>query len=208
LSIIRKIFAAGYLLIILLFVCCAVSLIVFAGIELWQGINPGSTLPLRERFNSVLECIGLLTIAVAALELGQTILEEEVQRGAQMSAPTRVRRFLSRFMVVVIVSLSIESLVAVFQFLHDKPEHLPQASAIAVAAAALLAAWGVFIKLNKSAEELEPEAMEDAKREDHVVEEDQGVKYSVRGACALRADGWISLAERLTRCAAKSDRKF
>jgi hypothetical protein len=93
-----------------------------------------------------------------------------------MSAPTRVRRFLSRFMVVVIVSLSIESLVAVFQFLHDKPEQLPQASVIAVAAAALLAAWGVFIKLNKSAEELEPEAMEDAKSEDRVVEEDQGVR--------------------------------
>jgi hypothetical protein len=176
LNIIRKIFATGYSLIILLFLCCAIALVVFAGIELWQGINPGSALPLRERFNSVLECVGLLTIAVAALELGQTILEEEVQRGAQMSAPTRVRRFLSRFMVVVIVSLSIESLVAVFQFLHDKPEQLPQASAIAVAAAALLAAWGVFIKLNKSAEELEPEAMEDAKREDHVVEDAQGVR--------------------------------
>jgi hypothetical protein len=104
-------------------------------------------------------------------ELGQTILEEEVQRAAQMSAPTRVRRFLSRFMVVVIVSLSIESLVAAFQFLHDKPENLPHASAIAFAAAALLAAWGVFVKLNKSAEELEPEAMADAKSEDEVVEQ-------------------------------------
>ena len=175
-NIIRKIFATGYSAIIFLFLCCAVALIVFALLELWQGINPNSALPLRERFNAVLECVGLLTIAVAALELGQTILEEEVQRGAQMSAPTRVRRFLSRFMVVVIVSLSIESLVAVFQFLHDKPEQLPQASAIAVAAAALLAAWGVFIKLNKSAEELEPEAMADAKREDHVVEENKAVK--------------------------------
>ncbi|MDQ1557215.1 MAG: hypothetical protein QOD32_275 [Pyrinomonadaceae bacterium] len=170
-KIIRRIFAAGYLAIIFLFMCCAVALVVFAGIELWQGINPGAAKPLGERFNAVLECVGLLTIAVAALELGQTILEEEVQRGAQMSAPTRVRRFLSRFMVVVIVSLSIESLVAVFQFLHDDPAHLPQAAGIAVAAALLLAAWGVFIKLNRSAEELEPEAMEDAKREDVVVEE-------------------------------------
>jgi hypothetical protein len=30
----------------------------------------------------------------------------------------------------------------------------------------LLAAWGVFIHLNRSAEELEPEAMADAKDED------------------------------------------
>ena len=35
---------------------------------------------LRERFVAVLECIGLLTIAVASLELGQTIFEEEIQR--------------------------------------------------------------------------------------------------------------------------------
>jgi hypothetical protein len=51
---------------------------------------------------------------------------------------------------------------------------LPQAALIAVAAAALLAAWGVFIRLNKSAEELEPEAMEDAKSEDQAVEGEQG----------------------------------
>jgi hypothetical protein len=30
----------------------------------------------------------------------------------------------------------------------------------------LLAAWGIFIKMNRSAEELEPEAMEQAKSED------------------------------------------
>lgn len=172
-KIIRSIFAGGYGVIIFLFVCCGLSLIVFAGVELWQGISPGAAKPLRERFNAVLECIGLLTIAVAALELGQTILEEEVQRASHLSAPTRVRRFVSRFMVVVIVSLAIESLVGVFQFLHDDEARLPQAAVIAAAAAVLLAAWGVFVKLNKSVEELEPEAMEEAKREDEVVEADK-----------------------------------
>lgn len=170
LKLVKKIFIVGYCAIILLFICCAVALIVFAAIELWHGLNPKDDLPLRERFNSILECVGLLTIAVASLELGQTILEEEVQRDSQISAPTRVRRFLSRFMVVVIVSLSIESLVAVFQLVHDDPTKLVQASAIAIGAAALMAAWGVFIRLNKSAEELEPEAMEETKREDQNIE--------------------------------------
>jgi hypothetical protein len=165
-TLVHKIFLIGYSIIIFLFLCCALALVIFAFIELWQGINPRATVPLRQRFNIILECVGLLTIAVAALELGQTILEEEVLRKAQMSAPTRVRRFLSRFLVVVIVSLSIESLVAVFELIHDDPSRLPQASSIAIAAAALLAAWGVFIRLNKSAEELEPEAMADAKKED------------------------------------------
>lgn len=165
-KLIPKVFAVGYLGTIALFVCCGLALIVFAAIELWHGLNPMVELPLRERFNLVLESIGLLTIAVVALELGQTILEEEVQREAQVSAPTRVRRFLSRFMVVVVVALAIESLVAVFELAHEDPARLPQAAAIAATAGVLLAAWGLFIRLNRSAEELEPEALERAKRED------------------------------------------
>ena len=166
LNLIRKVFIVGYAGTIFLFICCALSLIVFAAMELWHGVNPWQAMELRVRFNSVLESIGLLTIAVVALELGQTILEEEVLRESQVSAPTRVRRFLSRFMVVVVVALSIESLVAVFELAHDDPTHIPQAASIAVAAGVLLAAWGIFIKLNTSAEELEPEALAKAKSED------------------------------------------
>jgi hypothetical protein len=169
LKVTRLIFAVGYVGTIVLFVCCGLALIVFAALELWHGVNPVAAMPLRERFNSVLESIGLLTIAVVALELGQTVLEEEVRREVQVSAPTRVRRFLSRFMVVVVVALSIESLVAVFEHAHEDAARLPQVASIAVAAGVLLIAWGVFIRLNKSAEELEPEAMEQAKSEDSKV---------------------------------------
>jgi hypothetical protein len=170
LKFLTKVFNVGYSSIIFLLICSAFSLILFAVIELWHGLNPFHVLQLRERFNSILESIGLLTIAVVALELGQTILEEEVQRQAQINAPTRVRRFLSRFLVVIIVALSIECLVAVFELAHKEPERLPQAASIGIAAGVLLAAWGVFIKLNKSAEEIEPEAMERTKREDQKVE--------------------------------------
>jgi hypothetical protein len=168
--IIRGLFAAAYSGGSLLFFLCGASLIVFAVLEMWHGLNPVAALPLRDRFNAVLEAIALLTIAVAALELGQTVLEEEVWREAHMSTPTRVRRFLSRFLIVVVVSLSIESLVAVFRLVHEDPSHLPHAAAIALAAAALLAAWGAFVRLNTTAEQLEPEAMEHAKQEDKKME--------------------------------------
>lgn len=170
LKIIAKVFAFGYSGIIFLLICCAFALIFFAVAELWEGVNPAEALSFRERFDSILESIGLLTIAIVALELGQTILEEEVLRQAQVSAPTRVRRFLSRFLVVIIVALSIECLVSVFELAHKDPTKLPQAATIGLAAGVLLAAWGVFIKMNKNAEELEPEAMERTKREDKKLE--------------------------------------
>jgi hypothetical protein len=169
---IRTVFVIGYSIIIILFFSAALALIVFATFEMWHGIDPNSLVRLRERFNYVLESIGLLTIAVVALELGQTILEEEILREAHVSSPTRVRRFLSRFMVVIVVALSIETLVTVFVLAHGDSSRLPQAASIGIAAGVLLAAWGVFIKLNKSAEELEPEAMAKAKSEDTKVEKD------------------------------------
>jgi hypothetical protein len=98
LKLVRGIFNFGYGSIVLLFVSAGLCLIFFASLELWNGINPTQALSLCDRLNAILEGIGLLTIAVVALELGQTVLEEEMQRQAHIVAPTRIRRFLSRFM--------------------------------------------------------------------------------------------------------------
>ena len=166
----RKIFPVGHFLICAGFVLSAAALIVLAGIQIWTGIHLFAESTLAQRLNAVLEGIALLTVAVAALELAQTILEEEVLRESHMSAPTRVRRFLSRFMVVLVVSLSIETVVLVFRFSQEHPEYLPYVACVGITAALLLAAWGLFIRLNRSAEELEPEAMAQAKREDRKVE--------------------------------------
>jgi hypothetical protein len=171
LSFVHQVFPAGHFVISMMFVAVSIALMVFAVLQFWTGIGPGDEIPVQQRVNLVLEGLSLLVVSVAALELGQTLLEEEVQRRAQMSAPTRVRRFLSRFMVVLVVSLAIETLVAVFRFGHEAPQYLPYAASIGVAAGILLAGWGLFVWLNRSAEELEPEAMQQAKREDRKVEE-------------------------------------
>jgi hypothetical protein len=166
----HRLFPAGHFVISLLFLIAGLALVVVAGAQLWQGIQLLDETPLGERLNLMLESIAVLTVAVAALELGQTILEEEVQREAHMSAPTRVRRFLSRFMIVLVVALSIETVVLTFRVGSESPRDLPYVASIGLTAAFLLAAWGLFVRLNRSAEELEPEAMQEAKREDRKVE--------------------------------------
>ena len=173
---VQRLFETGYVLVVAMFFLSAMTLLAFSAGEIWGAIRPTEDVPMQARFVAVLECIGLLTIAVAALELGQTILEEEVLRSSAISAPTRVRRFLSRFIVVVVVALSIECLVAVFEFIHDSPELLPHAAAVGLAAAALLAAWGLFVRLNVAAETLEPEAMKDATDEDGKVDGSEQAK--------------------------------
>jgi hypothetical protein len=158
-----RLFRVVHGLMALLFACAALMLIVIASGMGWTafvGSMDGAAA------QAIIEAVGLLAAAVVALQIAETIFEEEVVRDADISAPTRVRRFLSRFFVVVIVALAIEGLVATFRALHEDPQQLPYAASLVAATGILLAAWGIFIYLNRSAEELEPEAMADAKRED------------------------------------------
>jgi Ni/Fe-hydrogenase subunit HybB-like protein len=124
-----------------------------------DGFNEGAA-------QGLIQAIGIAAVAVVALQISQTILEEEVVREAHVSGPTRVRRFLSRFMVVVVVALAIEGLIGTFKALREDPSRLPFAASLIVAVALLLAGWGYFIRCNRDAEELEPEAMQEAKSED------------------------------------------
>ena len=145
----ERFFALGFAIIVLMFASCAMALIAFAGLEFWQSVQPGAALTLNNRFDLILNCIAMLTIARAAMELAQTIVEEEFDYESRLGAAARSRRVLSRFLVVVIVSLAIESLVAIFKVVHGDLSNLSEAAYIAFAAAALLVAWGLFIRLDQ-----------------------------------------------------------
>lgn len=146
-----------------LFACAAIMLIVIAarmgGAAFLEGLDRGAA-------QTIIEAVGLLAAAVVALQIAETIIKEEVMRDADISTPTRVRRFLSRFFVVVVVALAIEGLVATFRALHEDPSQLLYAASLLASVGVLLASWGIFIRLNRYAEEIEPEAMAEAKRED------------------------------------------
>ena len=120
----------------------------------------------RAAAQGIIEAVGLLAASVVALQLAQTMVEEEVIRDSHVSAPTRVRRYLSRFLVVLVVALALEGLVAAFKAIHEDLTQLAYASSLLAAVGVLLVCWGAFIRFNRFAEELEPEAMEAAKRED------------------------------------------
>ena len=150
-------------LMAVLFGGAAIVMTIIAAKVGWQAVATGLD---REGAQDIIESIGLLAAAVVALQISQTIAEEEVIREMHVSAPTRVRRFLSRFMVILVVALVIEGLVATFKALHEDLSRLVYAALLLFAAAALLASWGVFVRFNRAAEELEPEEMEEAKRED------------------------------------------
>ena len=158
-----RILSALHGVMALLFAAAALPLMAIAAHTGWSALAAGWG---NAAAQEIIEAVGLLAAAVVSLQMAQTIIEEEVIRDSHVSAPTRVRRFLSRFLVVVVVALAVEGLVATFKAIHEDMAHLANASALLLSVGVLLAGWGVFIRQNRSAEELEPEAMADAKRED------------------------------------------
>lgn len=158
-----RVCTAGHALIAVLFAVTALLLLVTAIQAGWEAVAAGFS---GDAATGLIETIGLIAVAVVALQMAQTIAEEEVIREAHISAPTRVRRFLSRFFVVVVVAIVIEGLVATFRAVHEDLAQLAYASSVLVAAGLLVAGWGVFVRLNAVAEQLEPEAMAQAKQED------------------------------------------
>jgi hypothetical protein len=152
----------------LLFAAASLVLIAIAARIGFEAVAGGLD---EEAAMAVIEAVGLMAAAVVALQISETIVEEEIIRDAHVSAPTRARRFLSRFFVVVIVALAIEGLVATFKAIHEDMAQLAYAGALLASSALLLTAWGAFIWFNVAAEELEPEAMQQAKDEDEKLNE-------------------------------------
>jgi hypothetical protein len=162
-KLILRLFGVVHVVMAFLFACAAVMLVIIATRTGWLAFTADLDQGAAQQ---IIEAVGLLASAVVALQISQTIAEEEVVRDAHISAPTRVRRFLSRFFVVVVVALVIEGLVATFKAIHEDPTQLLYAAALVASVGVVLAGWGYFIRCNRDAEELEPEAMEEAKRED------------------------------------------
>ena len=158
-----RLFALVHGITAAVFAVVSLMLLAIALRVLWQAVAGG----LEEHSAvTLIEALGVLAVSVVALQIAQTITEEEVVRGAHVSAPTRVRRFLSRFVVVIAVALAVEALVATMKALREDMTLLPHAAASVAAVALLLAGWGHFIRANRSAEDIEPEAMAEAKKED------------------------------------------
>lgn len=71
--------------------------------------------------HQTLECIGLVTIAIAVFEVGKFMIEEELIRERQLRSMLEARRSLTKFLTIVVITLSLEGLVLVFE---TKLEHI------------------------------------------------------------------------------------
>lgn len=144
-----------FYVVTLLFVLISLMLICLAFDRFWATVTVFPQIVL----DSLFETIGFTTIAAAVFELARTMYEEEIRSKTGMNAPQKIRHFLSRFLTVIIISLSIEFLTMVFRYSHkpDEFHFLLQASLVAIGISALFIAWAVYNRTSVPVEKFEHE---------------------------------------------------
>ena len=159
-----------YLAIALVLMLLAVVLVVAAAWTLVTRTVAGES----NTFN-LLHSVGLIIVSVAVFDVGKFLFEEEVLHERELRSIREARRSLTKFMTIIIVALSLEALVLVFETKQEQVSALLYPSIVMGSAVLALVGLGVFQWLSSKADALRP--WESAKTE---MEDQEGQGHRLR----------------------------
>lgn len=123
--------------------------ITLIGVAVWrttQGFWTGDG-----ALDTMLDAIGLVIIAVAVADVGKFLFEEEVVADRELRRPAEARGSLTKFMTIMIVALSLESLVLIAKTSRDRMSDIAYPGLLMLVAIAALVGLGLFQKLSQNA---------------------------------------------------------
>lgn len=65
--------------------------------------------------HGLLNSVSAIVISAAVLDLGKFIVEEEIVRGRDLRSTREVRASITKFMTIILIAMSLESLVMIFE---------------------------------------------------------------------------------------------
>lgn len=128
------------LFLVATFVLTALSALLI-GTACWNVAR--SLLHGEDPTHQVVSSVSLLIISFALMALSKYIAEEEIERQRELRSPREARRSLTKFMTIIIVAFSLESLVMVFESRTNAQEALYPTALFAVVALAMVG-LGIF----------------------------------------------------------------
>lgn len=123
--------------------------ITLIGVAVWrtsQGFWTG-----EGALDTMLDAIGLVIIAVAVADVGKFLFEEEVVADREMRRPAEARGSLTKFMSIMIVALSLESLVLIAKTSRETMGDVVYPGLLMLLAVLALVGLGLFQKLSQNA---------------------------------------------------------
>lgn len=126
------------------------SSIVILGASLWNTFTC-----LFTDCATIQQILGLVShaiIAAAIYDVGRYLLEEEVFRDRELRSPAEARRSLTKFMVIIVIAVTLESLLSVIKAGTGELSDLIYPAALFSVAVLLLVGLGIYQRLSVSAE--------------------------------------------------------
>lgn len=107
----------------------------------WTGDNALETM---------LDGIGLIIIAVAVADVGKFLFEEEVVSDRELRRPAEARGSLTKFMTIMIVALSLESLVLIAKTSRETMHDIIYPGVLVFLAVSAMVGLGLFQRLSQN----------------------------------------------------------
>lgn len=100
--------------------------------------------------DAMLDGIGLVIIAVAVADVGKFLFEEEVISDRELRRPAEARGSLTKFMTIIIIALSLESLVLITKASRSSMSDIIYPGLLVLLAVFAMVGLGLFQKLSQN----------------------------------------------------------
>jgi hypothetical protein len=139
----------------------AISMVVAGAWQLVRGAFGGEV----GIFN-LMNGVGMLIVSLAIIDVAKFVVEENVVRERELRSPVEARRSLTKFMTIIIIALSLESVVGIFEAGRDKTfDQLIYPAMVMVTAVLALVGLGLFQFLSRSQSAAAADAVEEPQEE-------------------------------------------
>ena len=148
----------SFVIVALTLFALAISLVVSGSWQLIWGALGGEV-----GIYNLMDGVGLLIVSLAIADVAKFVVEENVVRERELRSPAEALRSLTKFMTIIIIALSLEAVVGIFEAGREK--RFPQLvyPTIVMAAAILaLVGLGAFQYLSRRSQREAAEGSDDA----------------------------------------------
>ena len=114
----------------------------------WQLL--GGALGGEVGIYNLMNGVGLLIVSLAIADVAKFVVEENVVRDREMRSPAEALRSLTKFMTIIIIALSLEGVVGIFEAGREKRfEQMLYPTMVMLAAVVALVGLGAFQFLSR-----------------------------------------------------------
>lgn len=112
--------------------------------DIWFSIHERTLL-----ISALLNAIGLIVIGMAVFDVAKFLLEEEVFSSSAKKSPAKQREALLKFLVIIAIAVSLESLVFMFDAGSKDISTLVYPTFLLISAVLLVVGLGIYQRLTR-----------------------------------------------------------